>query len=69
MPLVHLMVKVGFAASNSEAARLIQGGGVQIDQVKISDPQLKLELKTGTHFVLKVGKKKYIKVMVGGGTQ
>lgn len=69
MSLVHLMVQVGFAASNSEASRLIKAGGVQIDQGKVSDPQLKIVLKAGEHFVLKVGKKNYIKVLAEGGPQ
>jgi tyrosyl-tRNA synthetase len=60
-----LMVKAGLAATNSEATRLIQGGGVQIEGQKVSDIKLKLsaELKAGV--VIKAGKKKFVKVILG----
>lgn len=63
--LVQLMTTVGLTASNGEATRLITGGGVQIDQQKISDPKLKLDLKSGESFVIKAGKKKFLKIVVG----
>lgn len=62
--LAALMVKAQLAASNSEAGRLIQGGGVQIDGEKVSDPRLKIDLKAGASFVLKAGKKKFVKIVV-----
>lgn len=62
--LSQLMVKAGLAASNSEAGRLIQGGGVQIDGEKVSDPRLKIDLKSGQSFVLRAGKKKFVKIVV-----
>lgn len=62
--LAALMVKAQLAASNSEAGRLIQGGGVQIDGEKVSDPRLKIDLKSGSSFVLKAGKKKFVKIVV-----
>ncbi|CAE79099.1 tyrosine--tRNA ligase [Bdellovibrio bacteriovorus] len=64
MGLAALMVKAQLAASNSEAGRLIQGGGVQIDGEKVSDPRLKIDLKSGASFVLKAGKKKFVKIVV-----
>lgn len=36
--LIALVVKAGFAKSNGEARRLIQGGGVRIHDEKIADP-------------------------------
>ncbi len=62
--LVQLMTQSGLTASNGEATRLIIGGGVQIDQQKISDAKLKLDLKSGESFVIKSGKKKFIKIVV-----
>lgn len=62
--LTQLMTTVGITASNSEATRLIQGGGVQINQQKISDSKLKLELKAGDQHVIKAGKKKFVKLLV-----
>lgn len=63
--LAAFMVKAGVAPSNSEAQRLIAGGGVQLDGEKIGDPRLKIDLEAGREFVLKAGKKKFVKVRVG----
>lgn len=62
--LVQLMTLAGLSASNGEATRLITGGAVQIDQQKISDSKMKLELKSGQALVIKAGKKKFMKVIV-----
>lgn len=62
--LVHLMSKAQLVETNSEASRLIAGGGVSIDQDKVSDPKLKLKLTAGQSFILKAGKKKFSKVVV-----
>lgn len=62
--LASLMVKAQICASNSEATRLIEGGGVQIDGQKIQDKKLKLDLKSGDSFLLKAGKKHFLKVKV-----
>ena len=62
--LVQLMTQCGLTTSNSEATRLVVGGGVQIDQQKISDPKLKVDLVTGSQLVIKAGKKKFIKIVV-----
>jgi len=60
----QLMTKSGVTPSNSEATRLIAGGAVQMDQQKISDPKLKIDLIPGQSFVVKSGKKKFIKIVV-----
>ncbi len=62
--LTQLMTSVGLTASKGEATRLIEGGAVQIDQQKISDSKLQLDLKSGEQLVIKAGKKKFIKIMV-----
>lgn len=62
--LAALMVKAGLVASNGEGSRMIQGGGVQIDGEKVSDPKLKIDLKSGESFVLRAGKKKFVKIIV-----
>ncbi len=64
MGLVALMVKVGISASNSEAGRLIEGGGVQIDGQKVIDKKIKMDLVAGKSFLLKAGKKVFMKVKV-----
>lgn len=62
--ICKLMSDMGLAASNSEARRLIEGKAVECDGQKITDPQLKLDLKKGENFVLKAGKKKFVRVQV-----
>jgi len=62
--ICKLMVDAGVCASTSEAKRLVEGGGVERDGEKIPDSKLKLTLKSGDHFVLKAGKKKFVKVVV-----
>ncbi len=64
LSLAQLMTQAGLTTSNGEAVRLITGGGVQIDQQKISDAKLKLDLKVGESFIIKAGKKKFIKIQV-----
>lgn len=63
--LAALMVKAGLVASNGEGSRLIIGGGVSIDGQKVSDAKLKVDLTAGQSFVVKAGKKKFVKIVVG----
>lgn len=51
-----LLKQAGLAASTSEGNRLIDGGGVRVDQVVISDKGLKLPAGT---YVVQVGKRKF----------
>lgn len=53
--LPKLLTLTQLSSSTSEARRLISQGGVNIDQVKITDPDTELVVKDG--MVLKVGKK------------
>lgn len=62
--ICHLLTKIGLSSSNSEARRLIEGGAVEARGEKVSDPQLKLTLKTGEEFIVRAGKKKFAKVKV-----
>lgn len=62
--ICHLMTQLGLTTSNGEARRLIEGNGVELRGEKVGDPQLKLNLKSGDSFILKCGKKKFVKVVV-----
>lgn len=62
--ICKLMVDMGLANTNSEARRLIEGKAVEKEGEKIADPQLKLDLKSGENFILKAGKKKFVRVQV-----
>lgn len=60
--VLAMMVKAGLAASNGEARRLVQQGGVSINDAKITDPSHSLttdEFKN--EIILKKGKKNFVK--------
>jgi tyrosyl-tRNA synthetase len=54
-----LLKSAGLAASSGEGNRLIDGGGVRIDSIVVSDKGLKLDAGT---YVLQVGKRKFARV-------
>ena len=63
--ILSLMVKCGLAKSNGEARRLIQQGGVLVDDQKVTDPAAavtKAQLETGV--VIKKGKKVFHKAVL-----
>jgi tyrosyl-tRNA synthetase len=63
----HLLAKVlkdaGITASNSEARRLISQGAVEMDGARLSDPELKLKFSEKKDVVLKVGKRKFVRLI------
>ena len=56
------MTSAGLTKTNAEARRLIEQGGVSIDGKRISD--VNLEIEPEKDFILKVGKRKFLKVVV-----
>lgn len=60
--LLSLMVKTGLAPSNGEARRLVQQGGVSINNEKITDPKFVVYPQGET--ILRKGKKVFHKVLV-----
>lgn len=60
--ILDLLVKVNFAPSKAEARRLVVQGGVSIDSDKITDINAQLTLDKIK--ILKVGKRKFIKIIV-----
>lgn len=57
--ILDLMTKLNLTKSNSEARRLIQGGGVSIDGEKVQDPNLvvKADMFTDDKIIIQKGKK------------
>jgi tyrosyl-tRNA synthetase len=53
-----------FAPSRSEAERLIKQKAVEIDGVVIDDPRKEIDLSKSTDFVLRAGKKKFVRIVV-----
>ncbi len=66
--LIDLMARTGLAKSKGAARRLVDGGGVYVNNVRVSDGALLLtteHLATETMMVLRSGKKSYHIVRVG----
>ena len=61
--VVALMVRSGLASSNSEARRLIEQGGVRLDDRRVADPTEEIAPSDG--MVLRVGKRRFARVLVG----
>ncbi len=59
--VVDAMVAAGVAKSKGEARRLIEQGGVSVDETKVTDPAMAIPSK---EFVLHKGKKVHLKVVV-----
>jgi tyrosyl-tRNA synthetase len=59
--LVHLISKNNMASSNSEARKLIQSGGVSINNERINDVNYEFELVE--EIILKVGKRRFLKII------
>ena len=66
MSVADLLVTVGQAKSKGEAKRLIEGGGVSIDETKITDPfgAIPEDAVAKKEFILHKGKKVHIKVII-----
>ena len=62
--LVALLVELKLAASKSEATRLIEQGGVEIDGVRVEDSRREIALSQGSEFLLRAGKKKFLRIVV-----
>jgi tyrosyl-tRNA synthetase len=60
--LINLVVKAGFAPSNGEARRLIQQGGVRINDEQIKD--IKAAITPADGMILRVGKRKFARLKV-----
>jgi tyrosyl-tRNA synthetase len=58
-PLLDLLLEHQLIQSKGEAKRLIDGGGIKVDQNKISDYNLILQLKTAR--LIQIGKRKFVK--------
>ena len=58
--IIDLLVEIKLASSKSEAKRLIEQGGVKIDNQKIKDWQEKIKIKDKT--IIQVGKRKFIEI-------
>jgi tyrosyl-tRNA synthetase len=61
--VADVLVETGLAASKSDAKRLIEQGGVIIDNERINDPNLTFEtLAKNDETIIQVGKRRFVKV-------
>ena len=61
--LIDTLTSNSSVSSKSEAKRLIEGGGIKIDDDQINDINLTID-KSYNNKILKIGKKKYFKIIV-----
>jgi len=60
VPLADIMVKAGAASSKGEAARLVRGGGVYVNNRRVADERARLtaaQAISGRLFVLRKGQR------------
>ena len=61
MKLIDIIVSNKILMSNGEAKRMIKQGAVKIDNNKVYD--VFLEIEPNNKFILKVGKRKFLKIV------
>ena len=62
--LTALLAELDLAPSKSEAERLIKQKGVEIDGTLVEDFRKEIDLSKPTEFLLRAGKKKFVRVLV-----
>jgi tyrosyl-tRNA synthetase len=63
--LVELLVNKNLLASSREAKRVIRQGGLYLDGQRIEDVGFKIDLRKKSEVILKIGKKKFYKIVKG----
>ncbi len=63
--ILDLMMKAELTASKGEGRRLVQQGGVSVNDQKVTDPTTMYEISDFSDFILKKGKKIYHKFIAG----
>jgi len=62
--LTSLLVELNLAPSKAEAERLIKQKAVEIDGITIDDPRKDIDLSKPSEFLLRAGKKKFLRVVI-----
>jgi tyrosyl-tRNA synthetase len=62
--LTAVLVELRMVPSKNEAIRLIEQGGVEIDGVRVDDARQDIDFGKSREFLLRVGKKKFLRVVV-----
>ena len=61
--LMDIISEAGLTQSNGETKRLMKQGGVSLNDEKIEDPNIEIEFSKDSQFELKVGKRKYARLL------
>lgn len=61
--LLDLLHQAGMVASKSEARRLVKQNAVSIDGDRITDPEFSVDTRTRAPFVVKVGKRRFVRIV------
>ncbi len=59
-----LLVLSGLQSSGAEAKRSLQGGGVKVNEQKVTDTNLSIEIHNGD--IVQVGKRKFVRLKIDG---
>jgi tyrosyl-tRNA synthetase len=63
--LLDLLTRAKLTASNSDARRMVGQGAVTIDGERVTDPLLEIDMEAQAPFVLKVGKRRFARIVAG----
>jgi len=61
--IIDLVVRINYAATKGEVRRLIQGGGIRVDSVKIQDVNDAVKYEGKESLVIQVGKHKFARLL------
>jgi tyrosyl-tRNA synthetase len=62
--LVALLAELKLVPSKTEAGRLIEQGGVEINGIRIEDVRKEIDLTKPHEFLLRAGKKKFLRIII-----
>ncbi len=65
MPLIDLLIEQNILPSRGEAKRLIRQGGLYLDGQRVEDIRQILDIGSKNQIILKVGKRKFYKLIFG----
>ena len=60
----RLLPSLAFTASTAEAERIMKQGGFEVDGTTIQDPTTRIDLTHPASYVLRVGKKKFLRIII-----
>lgn len=58
--VIDLLIQTGFAESRAEAKRIVNQGGVTINESRITNHESRVDLKNG--MIIKVGKRRFVRI-------